>query len=230
MSALSFVASALKLQQGMLIEYTLDSIPLILNFEFNPSSMTRTRSVTVKQNALHGLNGCYDFKTPSEAVRAAQGVSTGPESFSITILLDATDRMNAGNPIASTVGIQPEIDVIRSMLEPKSPLPAGAKLLSALGIGGGGGSEKSFPQYQAMSVLLFKWGLHLLPVFMTKAQIEHKAFLPWLVPYRAEATLELQVIESDNPFYNYETIRQSISVMANMVNSLGAAFSFSIGI
>lgn len=43
---------------------------------------------------------------------------------------------------------------------------------------------------------------------MTQAQIEIKAFLPSLHPYRAEATLTLQMIESNNPFYPQEVERQ----------------------
>jgi hypothetical protein len=60
-------------------------------------------------------------------------------------------------------------------------------------------------------VLLFRWGPHTLPVFMTQAQIELKEFLPNLKPYRAEATLTLQIIESNNPFYVDELKRQFAS-------------------
>jgi len=213
LSLLSYVASALKVTRGMLIEYTIDSKLLVLDFEFNPSSITRTRTVQLDPDPIYGRGG-NDFKTPMDAMKAMQGAITSPESFSIKILLDATDRMNAGDPIASAVGVQPEIDVLRAMLEPKSPLPSGAKTLAALGVGGG----KGFPEYRALPVLLFKWGVHMLPVCMTKAQIEHQAFLPWLTPYRAEATLELRVLESDNPFYNWEAIRQSLSAVVNMRN------------
>ncbi len=43
---------------------------------------------------------------------------------------------------------------------------------------------------------------------MTQAQFDVKAWLPNLVPYRAEATLTLQIIESNNPFYREELRRQ----------------------
>ena len=205
MSVPSFIGavSGLKTQRGMLFEYGMDNV-LVLEFEFNPSSITRTRTVTVKKGNLPGTRGGYDFSGPSEVLRAAQGVAVAPESFSIRILLDATDRMDADDKEASIHGIQPELDVIRTMLEPKSQQPQGAKTLAALG----NGSEKSFPQYQTLSVLIFKWGIHILPVFMTQAQIVIKEYLPSLVPYRAEVTLNLQIIESENPFYNAEVKRQ----------------------
>jgi len=213
--------SAPRVQRGTLFEYGLSTGLLMLDFEFNPSSITRSRSVSVKKAGLAGTRGGYDFMTPMEAMRAAQGMVAEPESLEMTILLDATDRMNAGDPIASTMGIQPELDVIRSMLEPKSTQPDGAQTLTALGKG----NERSFPNYQAMSVLIFKWGLaQILPVFMTRAQIKAQQFLPTLIPYRAEVSLSLQVIESKNPFYIAENVRQTLSAMTNMANNLTAAF------
>jgi hypothetical protein len=199
----------------MLFEYSEEGEVLALEFEFNPSTITRTRTVSTKKNSLPGMRGGYDFSNPQEAQRASQGATMDSESFSIKILLDATDRMDDGNTDAANVGIQPELDTIRTMLEPKSLQPQGAKTLAALGSDG----EKSFPQYQTFSVLLFKWGSHILPVFMTKAQIEAQQFLPTLVPYRAEVTLDLQVIESENPFYTAEIIRQAQSAAGKMKNA-----------
>ncbi|MCL2875447.1 MAG: hypothetical protein FWF12_03955 [Betaproteobacteria bacterium] len=196
---------------------------LMLDFEFNPSRISRTRTVSVKTAGLAGTRGGYDFATPMDALRAAQGVFAEPESFDISIMLDATDRMEAGDPIASAMGIQPEIDVIRSMLEPKSMQPDGARMLTSLGKG----NERSFPQYQALSVLIFKWGLvHMLPVFMTRAQIETQEFLPTLMPYRAEVSLSLQIIESRNPFYIAENVRQTLSAATNIMHNTTATFPF----
>jgi len=212
LSLLSFIgaSSGLKVQRGALIEYAMDDM-LVLEFEFNPSSITRTRTVEVKKGNLPGARGGYDFTSPSESSRAAQGVIAGPESLNITIMLDATDRMNEGDPVVSRVGVQPEIDMIRTMLEPKSQQPSGVRVLSSLG----SAAQKSFPQHQTLSVLIFKWGIHMFPVFLTSATIEMKAYLPTLVPYRAEAKLTMQIIESDNPFYNIEMKRQANMAMPN---------------
>jgi hypothetical protein len=140
----------------------------------------------------------------------AQGVTVQPESLSVRVLLDATDRMNAGDENASRYGVQPELDVIRSMLEPKSQSPAGARTLAALGEGG----DRAFQRQQFASVLRFEWGDVRLPVFMTSAQIENREFLPNLFPYRAEATLTLQVIESNNRIYTAELRRQDAAATA----------------
>lgn len=191
--------------RGLLVEYTNASTPLRLEFEFNPSTMTRTRSVTVRTGGAPGTRGGYDFENESQAVRAALGATINAESFSLKILLDATDRMNAGESIASERGVQPELDIIRSMLEPKSQNPQGARTLAALGHG----DQRAFSHHEYVSVLLFSWGPYReIPVFMTQAQMELKEFLPNLFPYRAEATLSFQVIESNNPKYLTELRRQ----------------------
>lgn len=201
--------SNLRAEQGVLVEYALSHKPLILHFEFNPSSITRTRTVTIKTGGAPGTKGGYSFSDESETQRASQGVSMEAESFSLRILLDATDRMNSGDTIASREGVQPEIDVIRTMLEPRSQGGEGAITLAKLGQG----NQRAFSRDTFASVLLFQWGKQLLPVFMTQAQIEMKAFLPNLFPYRAETTLTLQIIESDNPIYQIEQKRQFISAL-----------------
>ena len=190
--------------KGAIIEYAISKPQLVLSFEFNPESMTRTRSVTVNTGNSSAARGGYDFETPLETPRASQGVSVNAESLSVKILLDATDRMDKADPIATQFGIQPEIDAIRTMLEPKTQSPSGVQTLSSLGHG----SARAFARHESASVLLFVWGIQVLPVFMTQAQIEIKNYLPNLRPYRAEATLSLQIIESNNPFYMVEIRRQ----------------------
>ncbi len=196
--------SKLKIQRGALVEYANVDNPLELYFEFNPATITRTRSVTVQTGGAPGSRGGYDFADKSEIHRVAQGVTVNAESFRVKIMLDATDRMNSGDNDAIVKGVQPELDLLRSMIEPKSQDNQGARTLAALGEG----EDRAFSTQQYASVLLFKWGVQVLPVFMTQARFDVKAWLPNLVPYRAEATLTLQIIESNNPFYREELRRQ----------------------
>lgn len=206
-------------QRGALVEYANVSEPLELHFEFNPTTISRTRSVTIRTGGAPGTLGGYDFADASETPRASQGVTVAAESFTLKILLDATDRMNGGDPDAQDKGVQPEIDVLRSLVEPKTQTPDGARTLAALGAG----EERAFARHQFASVLLFRWGSYELPVFMTQAQIEVKEFLPNLNPYRVEATLTLQVIESNNPFYQEELKRQFASAAVAAATSRRAA-------
>jgi hypothetical protein len=201
----------LNITKGMLVEYALAIPPLVLVFEFNPKTLTRTRSITLSTGNAPGTRGGYDFALPTETPRVAQGVSVQPESFSLEILLDATDRMNDGEPVATQFGIQPELDTLRTMVEPKSQGPGGVQTLASLGLG----QARAFQRDESASVLLLVWGLHILPVFMTSVNITEEAHLPSLIPYRARATLNLQVIEGENPFYQVEKARQVVSAALN---------------
>ena len=209
----------MKSSKGLLIEYGLSLPPLVISFDLNPETISRTRSVWAGTTDTPATRGGYAFTTPNDTAKAAQAVSMAPETFSLTVLLDATDRMNEGEAIATLSGIQPEIDTLRSMVEPKIQLTGGMRILSALD--SGEGQDAAFTREFA-SVLIFVWGLKILPVFLTSVQIDEKAHLPSLFPYRAEATLQMQVIESDNPFYKAELYRQMVGSALN-VGRLGAS-------
>ncbi|MFL6712103.1 MAG: hypothetical protein ACJ8LN_04110, partial [Sulfurifustis sp.] len=75
--------SPLKVARGALIEYANTPLPLMLFFEFNPTTITRTRSVTVRTGGAPGTRGGYDFSNPTETARASQGVTVNAESFSV---------------------------------------------------------------------------------------------------------------------------------------------------
>jgi len=190
----------LRVIQGSLKELTNGDNPLELSFEFNPTTITRSRVIDLKSGEGQVGAGGTDFSGISESIRAGQSATVKAESFTVKILLDATDRMNSGNKEAQVVGVQPELDILYSMVEPKLQAPGGASTLAALSDAGGG--EQPYP-----SVLLFIWGEQTLPVFMTQVQFEVKAYLPTLLPYRAEATLTLQVIQSRNDYYTTEIRR-----------------------
>ncbi|HRF06671.1 MAG: hypothetical protein AW09_000678 [Candidatus Accumulibacter phosphatis] len=192
--------SALKVTRGMLKEYTAGDNPLELHFEFNPSTITRSRAIEIEFGEGTNTAGGRDFNGTEEIRRVAQGATVKAETFTLKILLDATDRMNADDSDANTDGVQPELDILYSMVEPKLQAPDGASTLAALS--DSGDDAQPYP-----SVLLFTWGRQVLPVFMTQVQFEVKAYLPSLVPYRAEATLTLQVIQSRNNFYTPEIER-----------------------
>ncbi len=200
-------ASDLNVTRGYLREYSTAEEPLELHFEFNPSTITRTRAVEINFGEGQSNTGGRDFQDASEVPRVTQGATVKAESFTIKVLLDATDRMNADDEDAKTKGVQPEIDILYYMVEPKLQAPDGATTLAALGEGNSSNQAQPFP-----SVLEFHWGDQILPVLITRLQFEVKQFLPTLVPYRAEATLTLQVVQSDNPFYTPELQRVASSV------------------
>jgi len=207
-------------RKAALVEYALSLPPLVFVFDYNPQSMSRTRSITLRTGNAPGTRG-YDFNLPTETARAALGVTVQPETFTLEILIDASDRLKDGDVIASVSGIEPELDTLRQMVEPKSQGPLGLQMLSSLGMSG----SRAFQRNESASVLLLVWGTHVLPVFLTSVQVIEKDFLPSLVPYRANVTLGMQVIEGENIFYKVEKIRQTVSAAINT----GRTAAFALG-
>ncbi|TCJ12315.1 hypothetical protein EZJ19_12300 [Parasulfuritortus cantonensis] len=205
--------------KGFLVEYALAIPPLVLAFEFNPQGLSRSRSVTLTLGNTPATRGGYDFTLPTETARVAQGVAVEPESFDVEILLDATDRMNEDDALARSLGIQPELDTLRSMVEPKTQGPGGLQVLASLGQVG----TRAFQRAQSASVLLFVWGQHVLPVFLKGIEVAESAHLPDLTPYRATVKLSLQVIEGNNPFYEVEKVRQTVGAALNTGRTVASA-------
>ena len=198
--------------KGVLFEYGLSIPPLALVFQFNPQEISRSRTVTVKTGNAPGSRGGYDFLSPLETARVSQGVEMQAESFSIDVLLDATDSMQTGDAIASKFGVQPQIDTLRSMAEPKNQGPGGVQVLSSLGLSG----TRAFERQETASVLVFAWGMQLLPVFLTGVGQKEALHLPNLMPYRATMSLTMQVIESANPFFLADKVRQTMGTALNV--------------
>ncbi len=205
--------------RGFLLEYAISLPPLVLVFDFNPETISRNRSITIPTGSTPATRGGYDFVLPTETSRVAQGVSVEPESFELDILIDATDRLEKDDPIARVFGIEPELDTLRSMVEPKVQGPGGVQMLASLGLGGG----RAFDRSESASVILFVWGTHVLPVFLKGIDVEQTLHLPSLVPYRANVRLSMQVIEGNNPFYQVEKIRQAVSAALNTGRTVVAA-------
>lgn len=200
--------------KGALFEYGLTLPPLALVFDFNPQDISRTRTATIRTGEAPGARTGFDFLSPLETGRVAQGVELAAETFSIKILLDATDKMAEEDAIATTFGVQPQIDTLRSMLEPKAQGPAGLQVLASLG----GGGARAFERAESASVLIFAWGLQFLPIFLTGVAQKEMLHLPNLHPYRAEIDLTMQVIESNNPFTTADKIRQTAMTALNAVS------------
>ena len=213
------------LMKGLLIEYGLSLPPLVLQFEFNPQTISRTRTIQLNMGSAPGTQRGYDFTSPTETPRVAQGVQLEPEEFSLDILIDATDRMANGNLVAGTLGIEPQLDTLRSMVEPKVQGPGGLNVLASLGQGG----QRAFQRNETASVLLLVWGTHILPVFLTSVQVEEVAHLPSLIPYRANVSLSFKVIEGNNPFYQVEKTRQAVGAGINVADTVASAITFSFG-
>jgi hypothetical protein len=214
----------IRLSRGILLEYSLSMPPMALVFEFNPQTLTRARTVTLRSEGVPGTGDSYGFTQPSETPRVTQGAAAQPEQLDLVILLDATDRMNDGEPVATTYGVEPELATLRSMVEPRLHGPAGSQVLARLGAG----TSRAFERAEHPPVVLFVWGLHVVPVLLTTVRVEETAHLPTLVPYRAQATLSMQLVEGDNPFTTVEQVRQLAMAALNTAQTVAGSASFAL--
>lgn len=178
--------------QGVLVQVTTETIPLLLVFSLNPTNITYTRNIGIKT----GDKG----KGKNSQKVSGLGSDHNNMTFSMTIMLDATDQEGA----LQALGVEPQIAVLEQMTTIRSPDSPLSKLLKPLGIGGGNAISTSKPP-----LLAFIWGPRVLPVYITQCTIQTKEHFPTLIPYRAEATLSLEVDESHD-LYAVEEARQMI--------------------
>ena len=121
-----------------------------------------------------------------------------PESLSFDIRLDATDKLNEGDPITEQLGIAPQLSTLELMMLPKSESIFG-RALDALRPGG-----FSFSRTLNPPMILFIWGrTRVLPVNIDSMSITETEFSADLHPIRAEVAVDLTVIEGPNAPYMY---------------------------
>ena len=194
-----------KVLRGAFVEYGLSVPPLIVLFQFNPLQLSRRRSQSFSvpasaQEPGEGLT-LRDFYQGFEdlmTLRNKQQVTVQLESLSFEIRLDATDKLNEGDPITEQFGIAPQLSTLELMMLPKSESIFGA-LLDALLPGG-----FSFTCTEKPPMILFIWGRkRVLPVNINSMSITETEFHSSLEPIRATVEVDLTVIEGPNPAYMY---------------------------
>jgi hypothetical protein len=205
-----------KILRGAFVEYALGFPPPIVVFQFNPLELSRRRSQRfsmpgMAQGGGEGLSP-KDFQHRFEDVkelRDAQQVTVQPESLSFDIRLDATDKLNEGDPITEQHGIAPQLATLELMMEPKSESALG-EIVNALLPGG-----FSFTFTEKPPIVLFIWGRkRVLPVNIESMSITETEFSAYLNPIRATVAVELTVIEGPKAVYTYaKGVKEALSSM-----------------
>ncbi|MFT3769512.1 MAG: hypothetical protein QM820_29085 [Minicystis sp.] len=186
-------------------------------FQYNPDTLTRT----ITPNASGGTN-------PGEALRL-----NGPpnETISLTVEIDATDQLEQGSPIATTVGLYPTIASLEMLLYPKSALMIANQVLAAAGI------IEVIPPEAPLTLLV--WGpKRIVPVRLTNLVITEEAFDPALNPIRAKAALTLKVLTYQElgllsvggalSMAN-QVIKEALATVNGVGAAVSASLSFSVG-
>lgn len=158
----------------------------VVVFMYNPDQVSRTLQPR-EQGGAGGAGG--GGGGAGSEVRG--GVGAPNETVSMTIEIDATDQLAAGDPVAGTVGILPQLSALEMLLHPDSArVMARAVLLAA-------GSIEVLPVEKPLAVLVFG-PARIVPVKITNLQITEQAHSPGLAPLRASAQISASVLSYDD--------------------------------
>jgi len=164
-----------RLVKGALIGVDVfNPVASVVVFQYNPDTMTRR--LEARAAAGDGDRG--------EAQRL-----TGPpkETITLTVEIDATDRLEAGDAVAEKLGIYPELSSLEMLLYPKTAAVIANEVLAAIG------TIEILPMEHPFTLLV--WGLkRVVPVRVTAFSITEESYDPNLNPIRAKVELTLTVL------------------------------------
>lgn len=181
------------------------AIEKVIPLQYNPDTLTRTLQA---QGAGEG-NG-----NRSEPLRLA-----GPpvETIKLEAEIDATDKMENGDPQTAELGIQPQLAVLETLIYPKSAQMNYNNSVAGMG----------FIEILPMetSLTLFIWNKNrIIPVRITEFSITEEAFDPFLNPIRAKVSLGMRVLSTDdfgfdhkggNLFMSYQQSKERLAAKFN---------------
>jgi len=206
-----------KILRGAFVEYGLSIPPLVVVFQFNPVKLESKRKLTFSvpgesRNTPRRVS-LHQTEKDLFKIQEKQQVIVPEESLSFDIRLDATDKLNEGDPITEQFGITPQLATLELMVYPKDESLIG-KVLSLLSPKG-----FSFTRGTNPPMILFIWGRkRVLPVNLETMNISETEFSTDLNPIRATVSVNLTVIEGPNIPYTYsKAMKEAMSVL-NLAN------------
>ena len=217
-----------KILRGAFVEFGLSLPPLIVVFQFNPQTVSRSRSAWVNNplsfaaqkpaQSTDLAQSVLDTKAKSLIkFRNNQTISVQQESISFDIRLDATDKLNDGDTITEQFGIAPKLSTLELMMLPKGQSVLGGTVAALLGK-----SSKKYVYQQDGNeppIILFVWGRKkILPVNITSMNIVEEEFSASLNPTRATVSVSLEVIEGPNLPYLYTKALREVMSLLNLAN------------
>lgn len=194
-------------------------IPNIVPFQYNPEKVTR------------GFQTWNPFATDPQN-QASQTPLVQPfdpqETYGFELEFDATDDLEAGNPIAIATGVASRLAALKKLIEPSEGL-FGDLIGSAKALAGNAASQAERPAVP-VTLLVLGPGI-IMPVRVTELSFEMTEFSPLLYPVMAKATLSLQVLTPDVfkckdatatnvaiAAYNLTNLQEDALAIANIAN------------
>jgi hypothetical protein len=225
---MSGFANQPKILKGAFVEFGISLPPLVVVFQFNPLTITRSRTATPvnpgsqrssRSTQSAGLVSALVQGGASSLVkfRNGQTLNVQQEKISFDIRLDATDKLNDGDGLTQQFGITPQLSTLEMMMLPKSQSLLGGAISALLGA-----SASRFlclESIQDPPVILWVWGRKkIVPVNIVSMQIREQQFAFDLNATRAEITVQLEVIEGPNAPYLYTKAAQEVMGALNLAN------------
>jgi hypothetical protein len=198
----------------------------IIVFQYNPDTMTRSLTARAAGGGAQG-------GARSEALRLAGAPN---ETISLAVEIDATDQLDSGDALGTTLGIYPQLSALEMLLYPKSAVVIANTVLAAVGT-----IELVAPE---APLTLFIWGIkRIVPVRLSSFSIAEEAYDVNLNPIRAKVTLGMQVLSySDlsltNPgyyvFLAHQVVKEAMATISSVrdvaaVGSAAVSGSISVG-
>jgi hypothetical protein len=163
----------------VLVDYNTGAVQRLIPLQYNPETLTRTLQV-------QGVG-------PESGPHVDQLRLKGPpvETFKLEAELDATDLLDAGDPLATASGIQPQLAALETVIYPTNTQLQQANALTQAG------TLEIVPMDAPLT--LFVWSKErVVPVKITEFSITEEMFDSNLNPIRAKVSLGLRVLTIDD--------------------------------
>jgi len=186
----------------------------IIIFQYNPKTMSRRLEASSPSSG----------GARSEALRLSGAPA---ETIDLEVDIDATDQLETGDAVATTMGIYPQLSALEMLLYPKSvQVITNAALLAA-------GVVEIVPPTAPFT--LFVWGVkRVLPVRLDGFSITEEEYDPSLNPIRAKASLSLRVLSYNDfsithpgfaVFLAHQVVKEVMATVGSVGNAAGAVSS-----
>src|SRR4051794_40340951 len=145
----------------------------VVVFQYNPATLTRT--LTARISGGEGSTSTPRFAGPPE------------ETVKLSVEIDATDQLEAGNGTTERLGILPALAALEGILYPPSPVIIANEVLARIGI------VEILPMEAPLTLLV--WGTRrIMPVAITEYSVTEEAFDLTLNPLQAKVDIGLKVL------------------------------------
>jgi hypothetical protein len=207
-----------RLMKGALVGIDIfNPLASLIVFQYNPETMTRRLQAQT-------IGGGEGDKTEALRLKGAP-----VENITIDVEIDATDQLEKADPIATSMGIYPQLSSLEMLIYPKSAVVIANTVLMATG------TIEVVPPVAPFT--LFVWGpKRVLPVRIESFSITEEAYDVNLNPIRAKVSLGLRVLSYNDfsvlhpgyyVFLAHQVVKEAMAVIGSL-NSAGGAVEGSV--